>query len=146
MASFDSISRWERYVPTLGNNRELEQPFFLRVKASMTRPEYEAFESRLKEAPATAEGFATVFAGLVELGAEPLNVNGKPIDSIPAYLELACEQPSGELLMELTGAVRYHNSVTGAREAFFARLSGGSAFTARAPGAAGAADGSRTSR
>src|SRR5687768_12435301 len=112
MPSFDTLARWERYVPALGNNRELEKPFFLKVRAGLTKPEFEAYreaerafwrrqaqgeaetpaaenvEAALEGATTPAESpldmLEKALARVVEMGTEPLSVNGVAVTTLRA--------------------------------------------------------------
>lgn len=129
MPSFDSLARWEKYVPNLGTNRDEPRPFYLRIAAGLTMEEFAAVMDRvasaLREQAARGPGLvAKALEGVVEMGAEPLSVRGKPVSTLADYLELAARQAAGDLLMELLSAVRRYNSVEGSTELFFRRGSG----------------------
>lgn len=148
MASFDSLARWEKYVPTLGNNHELSQPFYLRVAAGLTIEELRGLRERVDAltAGATAAQTSAVFAGVVQMGGEPLVVDGAPVDTLEKYLELVAHQRGGDLLGELLSTLFHLNSTAGAQELFSARLSGGSRTTRpSAPETADTRSGSSTS-
>lgn len=145
MASFDTLARWERYVPTLGDNATRERPFYLRLAAGLTLEEFRALNERLQSMQHTPEGMAEALKGCVEMGAEPLMVGKKTIATVEEYLALIAPQRNGELAMELVGTLTRLNSTEGARELFSARLSGGSRTTAPAPETADAHSGSNTS-
>lgn len=144
MAAFETLARWEKYVPALGNNATLERPFYLRLAAGLTLEEFRGLNERLQHMPPTPAGMAEALKGCVELGAEPLVVGQKTIATVEEYLTLIANQRGGELAMELVGTLTRLNSTEGARELFSARLSGGSRTTPHAPETADAHSGSST--
>lgn len=149
MPSFDSPARWQRYEPCLGNNLELpqEERFFLRVRAGITKTQYDAYRQRLTDAatqPVTRASLERLYADLVEMGTVPLSIDGKPIATIGEYYEVISTQRGADLHWELQGAVEMFNAVAGAVELFFGRLSGGDFITRHAPAMADARSGSAT--
>lgn len=140
-----NVWHWERYVPTLGENKTLEKPFYLEVKAGISKAELSALMEGLDKSN-TPDNWVAVFGDFVRFGSESLEVNGKPVKDLKEYVELAFEQANTELLSEMAVAVYWHNSVRGNKETFFARLSGGNVFTSHAPGAAKPLNGRETSR
>jgi hypothetical protein len=146
MPSFETLARWERYEPSLGNNLSLpeKERFYLRICAGLTLDEYLAMTDRLQVVRG-AKDTAAALAGIVELGDEPLRVRGQKVETLEAYVELAASQVGQDLLMELIAKVTRLNSIGGAQELFSERLSGGSRTTSRAPKTADARSGSATS-
>lgn len=143
-----TLNSWVRYVPNLGENRTLDAPFYLEVKASLTKAQYadylEKFQAADKESAEALEG---AFGGIVRMGTEALSVDGKPVSTLREYLELVAQQKGAELLFELVGAITWYNSVEGAGKTFSERLSGGWFSTAtNAPKTAATIAGSATSR
>lgn len=135
--------RWEKYVPTLGDNRLQEKPFFLRVKAGVSKAQFQTFMDA--QGGSAIEAWVAMLGDLVEMGTEPLTVNAGPVDTLEKYIALGLDQPSGEILSELVGAVVWHNTVAGTQASFSARLSGGNPFTVTtAPKTAAPSDGSGT--
>lgn len=150
MADLKSASRWERYVPNLGENRELERPFFLRVRTNLTRVELGEYLGRYEEFIKVDQddpvAFARVFEGIVEMGSEPLSINGQAVAGLDGYIGVLIGLTGVDLILELVEEVSRLNSVKGTRELFFARLSGGRSGTGpAAPGTAEPSNGSATS-
>lgn len=147
-----TLNSWVQYVPNLGENRSLEKPFFLEVKASLTKAQYAEYLERLhawrqSDGGESAEGIEPVFADLVRMGTEALTVDGRPVATLRDYLELVAQQRGADLLYELIGAIAWHNSVEGVGKTFSERLSGGWFSTAtNAPKTAAMPAGSATSR
>ncbi len=145
-----NLVRWEKFVPNIGDNKALERPFFLRIKAGMTKVEFKAFVDRWLEWVGTKghppEGFAAAFEGVVTFGDEALVVEGDPINGLADLARVAMGRMLEDgFAIELAGAVRWLNAVEGEQELFFERLSGGAGFTSRmAPRTAAAPDGSET--
>lgn len=146
MPSFDSLARWARYEPSLGNNLELPpgERFYLRVCAGLTIEEHRALTERLEAGHGDGEAVAKNLKGVIELGDEPLMVRGKRVETLADYLELAAKQRGSDLLAELFAVLHRYNSLEGQAELFSARLSGGAPTTRRAPQAAVAHSGSET--
>lgn len=128
-----SLERWERYIPALGDNKEQQRPFFLRIRAGMTKTEYDAFLRRWKDwidaRVDSAETLATVFEGVLALGDEPLSIAGAPMADLAGLLGLLLTQLDGAVLHEIFGAIRWFNTVEGQQELFYERRSGGDGFT-----------------
>lgn len=149
MASFDTPARWEKYLPPIANNRELERPFHLLIQAGLTKPRFETLLAALSEASRrlaqedAAEGplegtsalelYVGALEGLVRFGDEPLTLNGQLVTDLRGLLAQYLQQAGYELLFDLVAYVRRWNMIAGAIELFTARLSGGSAGTAPAP-------------
>lgn len=149
MPELKSTRSWHRFAPALGENREQSKPFLLKVRVGLTKPELAAYSEKLRavqESSATAtEGksddtvvdeYVQLLDGLVEMGEEPLVVDGKPITTLRDYLLLCLTVAGYGPLIEVYHSVIYWNSVRGAREVFYARLSGGAATTPAAGAAA----------
>lgn len=125
MANLDDLCTWEMYVPRIGNNKSLPQPFHLLIKCGMSILEFSAFVKEWKAAPDTTEGQAAILESMVKMGPEPLTVGGKPIESLRAYLDLVFAGQGLPLYQELIGAILNFNSVQGTQALFSERLSGG---------------------
>lgn len=137
MAELKRLWRWERFEPDLGDNRELERPFFLEIAVGLTKLQLQELrdaldQSRERPVPegvSPAEAHAAVLAELLEpyvrLGAEPLHANGKQVQSLGEYLALCAQLVDTANLMEVMLAVRQANSMSGEKSLFFERLSGG---------------------
>lgn len=144
MASLDRLFRWERYVPDLGGNRELPQPFYLEIASGLTKQQlgdvFDAVTLAQRSAEsenqtlaeyltATIPGVAAALDGVVRLGKEPLTVQGSPVSSLTEYLLLAVHTPGQVSFLEVLQALGEFNSAEGARRLFSARHSGGLATT-----------------
>lgn len=142
MANLTRLHRWERLVPDLGDNRELERPFFLEVAAGLSRERREAAGIAVREAydasvgeggkldfAALAKHAAAALADIVRLGAEPLTVDGQPITSLEEYLLLVLAAPGAPNYVEIVQSVSEFNSAEGNLALFFARRSGGASTT-----------------
>lgn len=150
MADLKSASRWEKYVPNIGENRDLPKPFHLRIRSNLTRVElgeylqrYEAYAAKKEHQDEAAE-FAAVFEGVVEMGDEPLSIRGQPVEGLRGYFGVLLGLTGVDLVLELVEEVARRNSVKGTQELFFERLSGGRSGTGPAPGTAAASSGSGT--
>lgn len=83
--------------------------------------------------------FADCLGQAMEMGSEPLQIEGKPVATLAEYVALVASLRTGVAhLMELFDAVVHFNSTEGARALFSGRLSGGVGGT-RTPRASGAA-------
>ena len=122
MPSFNSW-RWALYAPSIGNNKELERPFYLRLKADLPQGRLDEFFQKLRQG---GEDWHQAFDGLVEMGDEPLSLDGRPIEDVQSYLQAIATTP---LLHELVGALQFHNSLNGVAASFSERLSGTSPTT-----------------
>lgn len=141
MANLTRTHRWARYVPDLGDNRELERPFFLRVASGLTLEELAAFEQQLVDLGMIGgEGVATFANRLaawlqpyVLMGEEPLSVKGQPVASLAEYLALTLSVAGHDALIELFTVVRDYNSVGPKAQLFSGPPSGGNGTTALPP-------------
>lgn len=129
MPKFDSIARWERYEPAIGNNQALppKERFYLEISTGLSTTAYVEFFERLVDSKNT--DLPALLEGVVRMGKEPLWVEGKHIATLADYVDLAMRQPGLNLFAELIEALKWHNSVEGEKELFSERLSGGSAST-----------------
>lgn len=123
--------RWERFVPNLGNNREVDKPFWFRIKSGLSKVQLAAFEKSMADirttpdADVTPELLASVFSGLVEFGDEPLVVDGAAVTTLDGYFGVMLGLTSYEPFIELGHSVVELNSLSGTRTLFYERLSGG---------------------
>ena len=143
-----TLWRWAIYRPALGNNLDLERPFFFRVKAGLSKVAFADWSDRWRDAFAKqdAGGLAALMGEVAKLGDEPLTVNGEAVDSLEKYAALGIDQPGHDVLLDFFGAMLAHNSWQGSRAHFSERLSGGSFTTpATSPGTAAATSGRGTS-
>jgi hypothetical protein len=125
--------RWETYLPDLGENRECDRPFFVKVKTGLTKEELREWAEKwaaLDPETATVDAVHDILAGAVEMGEEPLAIQGKPIAGLREYCHAVAEVAGLAHLHELAEAVQWCNSVHGARALFYGRLSGGIASMA----------------
>ncbi len=153
MPEFKSLIRWERFEPDLGSNRELEPKarFYVELAVGATKEQLRDIAAQVDlvfdppapapvegkapptERPSPAAGLAKLFEPWIRLGKESLVVDGKPVTSLAEYFGLFDQVINTNNLIELPRAFGMYNSVNGARELFFERLSGGSTSTARQP-------------
>lgn len=131
------VWRWEKYIPDLGKNRELKQPFYFRIKSGLPKLAMKDFFRRidaLKEKPEELwERLAPAFEGMVEFGDEPLTLGGKPVTKLTEYFQVVAEYTNSAPYVELVEAVTQLNTLGGTRALFYERLSGGGASTAYPP-------------
>jgi|GEM_PF-7118872 len=141
MPDLSRLHRWEKYVPNLGENRSLENPFYLEIASSLSKQEYTDFMDRWgrvkeklsesEEDPAkAAEAFVWIVGDTVRLGSEPLSIQGKPITDLKSYFEAVLGLAGTYNIHEMLGVIARFNSVEGTRELFYEQASGGSFFTA----------------
>lgn len=125
--------KWERFVPDIGDNRAQERPFFFRIKSGISKVEFRDFLQRVTQMKTGGENaletIMAVFTDLVELGDEPLSINGVEVKTLSEYFERISENLNAQPYFELLGAVKDFNSLEGTRSLFFERLSGGTAST-----------------
>ena len=125
---------WAEYTPDLGDNRQQPKPFFFKVKSCLTKDELKALSDRLVALDTSADDFiakwAEAFKDLVELGDEPLTIQRRPVQNLAQYAAEVVQLSGGHaFLLELQDALMHFNSWQGQRELFYARRSGGTAFT-----------------
>ncbi len=161
MANFERLFHFEKFVPNLGNNRELlTDQLTLDLAVGLTKVQLRAFARGPKEAneaPAGSlsvdeaqlqgsalelarirlqnEAFKTKLAELwgpyVKMGPGNHSVEGVPITSLRDYLSLVVDQPGIFNLIELREEVMRLNSVEGTRALFSDAPAGGSTSTRR---------------
>lgn len=130
-------TRFERFVPDIGNNRQEASPFFLEVASNLPLPEMDALEQRLRslsqfnpsDESQFIQGVLGALGDTVKMGTEPLTVNGEAITDLAGYIALSLRVSGLGPLWELFRAVRTYNSVEGVRALFYERSSGGTVFT-----------------
>lgn len=137
MANLTRTYQWQRYVPDLGDNRELPRPFFLRVASGLSLVQLAELETGFKglDRPweSTAElaaHLALLFAPYVVFGDEPLTLEGKPIETLQGYLELIIGLAGQRAFLELFETIRSYNTFTAKDALFSGRPSGGNGTTA----------------
>lgn len=135
MAKLEYLHHWAKYVPDIGNNRELEKPFYLEVATGLSFERLERAKKELKEladlglSPKDfAARTAAIFDGMVRMGAEPLEVGGTPVPGLAEYLEMVVAH-AGVGYLEVMKTVYRFNSVGEADRLFSERHSGGTAST-----------------
>ncbi len=138
MAELGRLWKWATWVPELGDNAQQPRPFFLRVKTGLTKLDVAAYAEALDAywKASTSDSLFALVSPFVEMGDEPLSANGSPVTGLRAYVDLLFTLGSEELRTELGYSVLFFNSVRGTSALFFARLSGGSAFTTEPTGRA----------
>jgi hypothetical protein len=133
VADLGRLWKWAVWTPDLGDNLQQERPFFLRVKTGLTKIDFAGYTAALDaywKAERTSDALHALVSPFVEMGDEPLRVDGNPVDGLRGYVELLFSLGSAELREELTYSVIHFNSAGGTQALFYGRLSGGSAFTA----------------
>lgn len=147
MAEISRTFRWQRFVPDLGDNRDLPKPFYLEVAVGITREQLdqllaagkELHEKAYVDGPAgvvaAVDDLAKMLSPFIRMGKEPLVVDGKTVASLRDYLELCASMPNLVNALELPMAVRFCNQLGGDQELFFERLSGGFSSTPAPNGA-----------
>lgn len=108
-----TLWHWEKYAPSIGANRNLPSPFYLRIKAGIPKAR---LRQLLDGKATTADEWHAAICDLVEMGEEPLVLDGRPVNGLTEYLAMALEQSGGAILSELIGAIIWHNSVAGAKK------------------------------
>lgn len=135
MANLTRTHKWLRYVPDIGDNRELPAPFYLEVASGLTKVElseyHEAFGAWAQEKCASEEAFLDsvlrLLAPLVRMGTEPLLVRGRPVPTLRDFLALAMDVMGESPVLEVLKAVRDYNTLGGPKVLFSALPSGGTA-------------------
>lgn len=137
MADLQRTYRWLRYVPDLGDNRELPKPFFLELTSGLTTVEMVEFHRRVSEwgkaKHETLEDFVEATFRLLEphvrMGKEPLSLRGKPVPTLKDFVALGLEVLGESPVLELLRVVREYNELGGPKVLFFGPPSGGSTTT-----------------
>lgn len=143
MANLNGVTRWQKYVPNIGENLSLERPFYVEVLVGITKAQLRQVEEAQKSMPPPPEGATEeqlleadlshldkVLSPFVRMGAESLHVGDRHIRTLHELLKLYSEMADGQhAMLELSAAVAWFNSAGGRTQDFYARLSGGSAST-----------------
>lgn len=155
MATFAKAFHFERFVPCLGNNRDLSptEQLAIEIATGMSKTDMAAFakgwaaafeppaDPPADETPETAvarsaahldhqsETLATHWGAFVKLERGGHSIEGVEVNNLRAYLRVFIDQPGGYSLLELSREVYRHNSVDGTRALFSAARSGGSVGT-----------------
>ena len=133
MATLERLYRWERFAPDIGNNRELEQPFYLELAVGLTKEQMTELRAKVTEAMSPDDRdvrLAEALSAYVRLGAEPLLIDGKPVSTLQEYFATCATLVNAANLLEVPRAFAEANSFGGMSEVFFERLSGGFTSTA----------------
>jgi hypothetical protein len=129
-----TTARWRKWPLNLGDNLTMpaEEQAFVEVRTGLTKLNLEALDERLRDLPddGAAAAMSQALEGLVRVGKVPLVVDGVTVATLPELMALACGEASMGLLLDVVGGLRYWNSVSGGRELFSERLSGGRSGTA----------------
>jgi len=132
MPTLTRTYRWERFEPHLGDNLELPagRRFYLELASGLSKAQLEAFgmahREAMKETPeASVAPTAKALESYVRLGAEPLVVDGQPVDTLEKYVGLCFSTPGLFNLVELTNTLAEFNSLGGTFSHFSAWRSGG---------------------
>lgn len=136
MADLTRTHRWLRYVPDLGDNRELAAPFYVEVASGLTKVQLSDYHAALRawgETKHELEAFAAATTELltpyVRMGREPLSVQGRRVLDLGAYIALGMEVMGESPVLELLRVVREYNELGGPKVLFSAPPSGGTSST-----------------
>lgn len=130
-----TTKRWERYVPDLGDNRELPEGerLELEVATGLTSAEMQA----LAEATRGTTGddalaaLALVLEPYVRVRGGPHTINGADVRTLGDYLKAVAALSDGFSVSEVTTALVRANTLTRDDEVFLVRQSGGWVSTPR---------------
>lgn len=132
-----STKQWVRYEPNIPGNLELPvaERFYLEVRAGLSTLELQAMRSGVaevvaKDAESRHVELAAKLDGVVRMGAEPLSLEGVPVEGLAGYLAAVSTQVGMPLVTELFTKVNELNSWDGVRALFSVRPSGGGTGTA----------------
>lgn len=134
-----TLTRWRRWPLNLGDNLSLpkEEQAYIEVKMGLSKAQLKGLDERLQQLPdddtQALEQLTGVLEEVVRLGRVALFVDGEAIDSVRKLAALMFADAARQMLIEVTGAVQYTNTVQGSRDLFFERLSGGASGTAARP-------------
>ena len=101
MPDLKRVWKFERYEPTLGDNRKSDRPFWLKVRSGMTKQALADLLERLGGLTenSTAAEAAAVFVDaegpILEMGDEPLSVQGVAVPDIQSYIALVTDLATG---------------------------------------------------
>lgn len=129
MAKLETLHRWARFAPDIGNNRELPAGEQLVIEVATGLPK--AAMSSLAEAIQQAETDEARVAALspyVRLTGGPHTLGGQPVTSLADYYAVCAQLAGGYNLRELFASVPHFNSLAEADAVFYERRSGGTAF------------------
>lgn len=139
MAELKRRTRWKRWAPDIGENRELEggPVLFLELAVDLTPVQLSEMSERLRsssEAQTMEEfradmrrAYVEALGPYVRVHGGPHTVDGQPLATLEDYLALVTQSASAgvEQLRELVAAVVSFNSITGPDELFSLPRSGG---------------------
>lgn len=141
MAELKRRTRWKKWAPDIGENRELEggPVLFLELAVDLTAEQLSEALERIRQWD--SEGATTVRDVYERVGAAyvaamepyvrvhggPHTVDGQPLATLKDYVALVQQSVSGgrTQLTELTAALTSFNSITGPDELFSLPRSGG---------------------
>ena len=145
--------KWVRYVPDIGNNRELETPLLLEVRTGLSRDELRAWSEAVAKAQqpvidlfdsepnAPEEKFlatkAATDAEMARVISENVRlvgthtVDGEPLETMAQYLAIVDRLATSAHAKELIRLVPHLNTLREEDALFSERLSGGLATTPR---------------
>jgi hypothetical protein len=150
VADLTNTVRWVPYVPDLLGNRDLESPFYFELNGSLSKEQLRAIDAELSKAvpepeelPADAtdeqqaareeqirvslvKARAAALSAFIKLGAEPLTIAGKRIETLEQYLDFVLVNIRGvDAFVEPMTALIDANRLSGRSTFFLGRLSGG---------------------
>jgi hypothetical protein len=142
MATLDTLHRWARFAPDIGNNRDLPAAEQLLLEVATGLPKAALL------ALAESIGAATDDTGRIEALSQYIRVVGGPhalggveVKALADYFGVVAGLAGGYNLRELFAAVGHFNSFAEADSVFSERRSGGTAFM---PPRSAAKDGDET--
>lgn len=130
-----TTKRWERYVPDLGNNRELPEGerLELEVATGLTAAEMQALAEATRGA--AGDDALQVLAGVLEphvrVRGGPHTINDAEVRTLGDYLKAVASLADGYNVAEVTTALVRANTLTRDDELFSQRQSGGWVSTPR---------------
>ena len=144
MAELKRRTRWKRWAPDIGENRELDggPVLFLELATDLTPAQLEEMGAALAERgeptktrveliDAFKARYRAALGQYVRVHGGPHTVDGAPLANLDDYLELVTQSAGMGVtqLVELAGAVLSFNSISGPDELFSLRSSGGARST-----------------
>jgi adenylosuccinate lyase len=142
MASLDTLHRWTKFAPDIGNNRDLPagEQLLLEVAAGLPKTALTALADALREAADDAARIEAL-SRYVRLVGGPHTLGGVQVATLKDYFDIVAGLAGGYNLRELFAAVGHFNSFAEADAVFSERRSGGTAFM---PPRSAARDGDET--
>lgn len=129
MATLETLYRWAKFAPDIGNNAELPagQQFVLEVATGLPRATLAAMAESIQSA-ADDDGRVAALAPYVRIHGGPHTLGGRPVATLQDYFAVIAGLAGGYNVRELFGAVAHFNSFSGADALFSERRFGGTAF------------------